>query len=184
MLLTTLAVLLALALVWAIWIFNRLVQSRNRTLAAWSDIDVQLQRRHDLIPRLVDAVKAYAGYERATLTAVTELRTRSQQAQRLPEKARLEDELQRGLHRLVALAESYPDLKANRNFLELQTELTAVEDALQYARRFYNGAVRDLNTYVETFPDLFIARMFRFSPAEFFDAGDEARAPARIDLQP
>lgn len=182
MLLTILAVLLGLLLIWAIWTFNGLVRSRNRTLAAWSDIDVQLQRRHDLVPQLVEAVKAYAGYERATLTAVTQLRTRSEQAERLAEKAQLEDELERSMHRLIALAESYPDLKASNNFLELQNELTEIEDHLQYARRFYNGAVRDLNTQIETFPDLFIASMFNFKIAEFFEAGAETEATPQVRL--
>ena len=184
MLLTTLGVVLGLLLLWAVWIFNRLIRSRNRTRAAWSDIHVQLQRRHDLVPQLVEAVKAYADYERATLTAVTELRTRSEQAQRLADKARLEEELERGVHRLIALAESYPDLKASANFLALQNELTEVEDHLQYARRFYNGAVRDLNTQIETFPDLFVARLFAFRPAEFFAADQSTEAAPRVSLQP
>jgi LemA protein len=182
MLLTTVTVTLGLIAIWAIWAFNRLVRSRNRTRAAWSDIDVQLQRRHDLVPQLVSAVRAYAQYERATLTAVTELRYLSEQTQTLPEKAQLEDELEKGLQRLIALAEAYPDLKASENFLKLQAELTEVEDHLQYSRRFYNGAVRDLNTLVETFPDLFIAGAFRFAAAEFFAASRGSDAPPQIDM--
>lgn len=179
---TILVAMLGLIGIWIIWVFNRLIRSRNRTQAAWSDIDVQLQRRHDLVPQLVEAVRAYAQYERATLTAVTELRNRSEQTKGLAEKARLEDELEQGLQRLIALAEAYPDLKASENFLELQNELTEVEDHLQYARRFYNGAVRDLNTNIETFPDLFVARAFRFTAGEFFAAEVGSGTPPRLDM--
>ncbi len=176
---------LGILLVWGIVIFNRLVRDRNQVRSAWSDIDVQLTRRHDLVPRLVEAVKAYAAYERATLTAVTELRARSEQVSRLPDRARIEDEMEAGLHRLVALAEAYPDLKADANFLELQQELAAVEDHLQYSRRFYNGAVRILNTRIGSFPDLLVARPFGFRPAEFFAVeGGEVRQTPRVELSP
>jgi LemA protein len=179
-----LALLAAAALtIWGVVLYNRLVRDRNRTSAAWSDIDVQLTRRHDLVPKLVEAVKAYARYEQATLTTVTELRSRSEAASRLPDKARLEDELEAGLHKLIALAESYPDLKASQNFLELQRDLVEVEDHLQYARRFYNGAVRMFNTRIESFPDLLIARAFGFRQREFFDAGDaDVRALPGVEL--
>lgn len=178
------AILLVAALlaVWTVWVFNRLVRDRNRTTAGWSDIDVQLQRRHDLIPRLVEAVRGYAGHERATLAAVTELRESSARARRLSEKAALEDEIEAATHRLIALAEQYPDLKANRNFLELQTELANTENHIQYARRFYNGAVRDFNTRLQSFPDLLIARAFGFEQREFFDADEAAAAPVRVEL--
>ncbi|HEU4618268.1 MAG TPA: LemA family protein [Gammaproteobacteria bacterium] len=177
-----LLVALGAAAVWAVWIFNRLIRYRNGTRAGWSDIDVQLQRRHDLIPRLVETVRGYAGYERATLEAVTELRTLSRTARGPSEKARIEQQIETGAHRLLALAESYPDLKANRNFLELQKELVEVEDHLQHARRFYNGAVRELNTRIESFPDLLVARPFGFREAEFFEAEHEARAPVAVAL--
>jgi LemA protein len=174
---------LALGLVaWVALAFNRLVRDRNRTRAGWSDIDVQLQRRHDLIPRLVEAVRGYAGHERATLEAITELRTLSQRTERLAEKAALEDRIESATHRLLALAESYPDLKANNNFLGLQKELVATEDHLQYARRFYNGAVRAFNTRLESFPDLVIARAFGFTEREFFRAEEGAAAPVRVEL--
>ncbi len=184
MLIVVLVVLVVLGalLFWAVWIFNRLTRDRNRTRAGWSDIDVQLQRRHDLIPRLVEAVRGYAGYERSTLEAVTQLRDLSRAARHLPEKAALEDRLEDGARRLVALAEAYPDLKADRNFLDLQKQLTEVEDHLQYARRFYNGAVRQYNTRVESFPDLLIARGFGFHEAEFFAAEEGAEAPVRVDF--
>ncbi len=169
-------------MVWAILIFNRLVRDRNHTKAGWSDIDVQLQRRHDLIPKLVDAVRGYADYERATMTAVTELRRQSDQTTHPARKARIEKELRIGVDRLLAVAEDYPDLKANRSFLDLQNELSDTEDKLQYARRFYNGAVRIYNTRIETFPDLFVARTLGFEAAEFFDAEDDAAAVPTVDL--
>jgi LemA protein len=181
----TLAIMIIAALLagWTVVMFNRLVRDRNQVRAAWSDIDVQLTRRHDLVPRLVDAVRAYADYERATLTAVTELRARAEAAGRLRDKARLEDEMQAGLHRLIALAESYPELKADDNFLQLQRDLVETEDHLQYARRFYNGAVRIYNTRIETFPDMLVAKPFAFAPAEFFAVDDaEARAAPRVAL--
>jgi LemA protein len=178
-----LLLLLAALAVWGVWIFNLLVKDRNQVRSAWSDIDVQLTRRHDLVPQLVEAVKAYAAYERATLEAVTELRTRSEQAGRLEDRARLEDELQAGIERLIAVAEAYPELKADANFLELQRQLTEVEDHLQYARRFYNGAVRIYNTRIETFPHMFVARPFGFSPAEFFAvSAGEVRAAPQLEM--
>lgn len=180
MLIGTLVALGSLAGV--IWIYNRLVRDRNQVRNAWSDIDVQLVRRHDLVPQLVTAVKAYADYEQATMTAVTELRTRSEAARRLAEKAVLEDAMELGLHRLIAVAESYPDLKADENFRQLQTSLTEVEDYLQYARRFYNGSVRILNTRIESFPHLLVARPLGFRPAEFFEADEAARQSVRVDL--
>ncbi len=171
------ALVIALALVaGGIFLFNRLVSDRNQVRAAWSDIDVQLTRRHELVPRLVEAVKGYAGHERATMAAVTELRKHSIAAQRLADKAGLEDQLQSGLHKLVVLAEAYPDLKASENFLTLQNELVEIEDHLQYARRFYNGSVRVFNTRIETLPDLIIASLMRLRPAEYFVA-DERDAP-------
>ena len=174
---------IGVVLLWGIFIFNRLISSRNRSEAAWSDIDVQLQRRHDLIPRLVEAVRAYAGYERATLETVTALRTRSEQLERVSEIAGVEQQIETGVHRLIALAEDYPDLKANQNFLSLQNELTEIEDHLQYARRFYNGAVRHLNTRIQSFPDLLVARPFGFVEAEFFDADSDAEAAVRVTLR-
>lgn len=175
---------IGLLIVWGILIFNGLVRDRNRVRSAWSDIDVQLTRRHDLVPRLVEAVKAYASYEKATLTAVTELRARSAQAERLGDKARFEDEMEAGLHRLIALAEDYPDLKADENFRDLQAQLVDVEDHLQYARRFYNGAVRIYNTRIETFPDRFVAGPFRFTIAEFFRPdSDQVREAPRVEMQ-
>jgi len=152
-------------------VFNDLIAARNQVRAAWSDIDVQLTRRHDLVPQLVAAVQGYASYERATLTTLTELRARAVSAASLADKAEVEGELAKQIDRILALQERYPDLKASENFLALQRELVEIEDHLQYARRFYNGAVRDLNTKIETFPALIIARAAAFKPAEFFRSG-------------
>jgi LemA protein len=175
--------LLAGLALWGVLIFNRLVRDRNQVRSAWSDIDVQLTRRHDLVPQLVEAVKAYASYERATLAAVTSLRGQAEAAGSLRDKARLEDEMEIGLHRLIALAEAYPELKADSNFLQLQRDLVAVEDQIQYARRFYNGAVRIYNTRTETFPDSLVARPLGFTAAEFFAADDaEVRDAPRVEL--
>lgn len=163
------AVLCIGLLVWAVLIYNRLVRDYNRVLAAWSDIDVQLKRRHDLIPKLIDAVKQYAAYERATVTAVTELRVSSERSLKVGERARLETALGHGLQRLVAVAERYPELKASASFLALQKELSQVENYIQFARRYYNGAVRNLNTRIDSFPDMAIARPFGFDPREYFE---------------
>ena len=160
-------------------LYNRLIRSRNRVDTAWSDVDVQLQRRHDLIPRLVSSVDAYAKYERATLEAVAELRSEAMRVTDLDARGRAEDELSTGVQKLIALAESYPDLKANENFLKLQNELVETENYLQFARRYYNGSVRDYNTMTETVPSNLVAGLFSFEPREFFQkrADDVANVP-------
>jgi LemA protein len=156
-------------------IFNRLIRGRNRVDTAWSDIDVQLQRRHDLIPRLVTAVDQYSQYEKATLEAVTVLRTEAMQATDLDARGKIEEKIGGGLQRIIALAESYPDLKANENFINLQNELVETENYLQFARRYYNGSVRDYNTSTETVPNKFIAGWFGFKARGFFQkTSDEA----------
>jgi LemA protein len=166
-----------------IWIYNRLVGDRNQVLAAWSDIDVQLVRRHDLVPQLVETVKAYAAYEKATMLAVTELRARSEAATHLPAKAAIEAEMEAAVHKLIVVAEAYPELKADKNFLQLQKDLTAIEDYIQYARRYYNGAVRIFNTRIQSFPHLLLARPLRFRPAEYFEVRDDRQRDAvRIEL--
>lgn len=162
-------IIVTILLVWGIIIFNLLIRDRNRVLAAWSDIDVQLTRRHDLIPNLTKIVKEYASYERSTITTVTELRAQSLKLSDVTEKGKVESELESQLHKLIAVAENYPDLKANKTFLDLQTQLTEVENQIQYARRYYNGAVRNFNTRIETFPDLLVARCFSFQAARFFE---------------
>ena len=171
---TLIAVLLAVAIVGVV-LYNRLIRARNRVSTAWSDIDVQLQRRHDLVPRLVKAVDQYAQYERATLEAVTELRAEAMKQADVRARGKVEEQLSVGIERLIALAESYPDLKANENFLNLQNELVETENYLQFARRYYNGSVRDYNTMTETVPNNIVAGIFKFKPRDFFQkSSDEA----------
>ena len=178
-----LTVVLVLVVAAGIWIYNRLVGDRNQVRAAWSDIDVQLKRRHELVPSLVSCVKAYAGYEKATLLAVTELRKQSIETSRLPQKAAIEDAMQAGLHKLIVVAEDYPDLKADGNFRQLQSELTDTEDQIQYARRFYNGAVKQFNTRVQSFPHLLLAGPLGFIPAEYFEIESEgSRLTPNVEL--
>lgn len=171
--------LMVLAGIALVVLYNRLVRSRNRVDTAWSDVDVQLQRRHDLIPRLVSSVDAYAKYERATLEAVTELRSEAMRVTDLDARGKAEEELSTGVQRLIALAESYPDLKANENFLNLQNELVETENYLQFARRYYNGSVRDYNTMTETVPSNIVAGIFNFDARNFFQksSDDAANVP-------
>ena len=176
-----LLLLVALA-AWAMFAFNRLVRLRNQVRTAWADIDVQLQRRHDLVPSLVSAVQAYAGHESATLQAVSELRAQALAQTRPARLGEVETSLERELGRLIALKESYPELKANQNFAQLQQELVQVEEQLQYARRFYNGAVRDLNDGVQRVPDAVVARAFGFTGAEFFQAEAGSRDAVKVDM--
>lgn len=165
--------------IFGVWLYNRLIRGRNRVATAWSDIDVQLQRRHDLIPRLVTAVDQYARYERATLEAVTELRAAAMRAVDVRAKGEVEEKLSAGIVRIIALAENYPDLKANENFMNLQNELIETENYLQFARRYYNGSVRDYNTMIETVPSNIVAGGFRFEQKDFFQktSDDAANVP-------
>lgn len=164
--------LLVALLFYAVVIFNRLVRDRQLTRAGWSDIDVQLKRRHDLIPKLVDAVGQYAAFEKNTLEQVTALRTQAAGLQAAAQQSPLESNISRSLGSIFALQEAYPDLKANQSFLQLQSDISAVEADIQFARRYYNGAVRNLNTRIESFPDLLLARMFAFTAAEYFEFED------------
>jgi LemA protein len=175
-----LAAVLLPILVIAIWIYNGLVRLRNQVRTAWSDIDVQLLRRHDLVPRLVEAVKAYASHERTLLESVTSLRAQAMDTRSPARLAGLETQLEQSLTRLFALREAYPELKANENFAQLQRDLVEVEEHLQYARRFYNGAVRDLNDGIQRFPAVLVARAAGFKEAEFFSAEDEARVAPSV----
>ena len=159
--------------VWVIVIFNRLVRDKNRVLAAWSDIDVQLKRRHDLIPKLVEAVKQYAAFEKATLEGVTALRTRAEQVQDLGELGKLESAISSDVRRLIVVAEQYPDLKASLSFLDLQQNISDAENHIQLARRYYNGSVRNLNTRIDSFPDMIVARLFGFKPRDLFEMEDK-----------
>ncbi|RFF27691.1 MULTISPECIES: LemA family protein [unclassified Wenzhouxiangella] len=170
-------------LVWGVVIFNRLVRARNLVRNGFADIDVQLQRRHDLVPQLVETVKAYSGHEQHVLQEVTALRSRAQEAEgkkQAQAMAGAEVALAAGLGRLLLLAEDYPELKATENFQQLTDELVETEDLLSHARRFYNGAVRDLNTRIQQFPDLLIARLTGFEEATFFSAEIEARSAPRV----
>ncbi len=179
----TAIVVLGIALiVWGAFSYNRLVHLRNQVRTAWADIDVQLRRRHDLVPQLVAAVKGYAGHERGVLAAVTELRGQAIVLTSPAKLGQIENALEKSLVQLFALKEAYPDLKANENFLSLQKDLVDVEDHLQYARRFYNGAVRDYNTSIQRFPDMLVANAGGFSESEFFHADDNERAPVAVEL--
>lgn len=176
-------VLIGLPVVLAIFIYNKFIRLRNMVEEGWSGIEVQLKRRANLIPNLLETVKGYMGHERELLSKVTELRSRSMQEQAVGEKARLEDKLSRSLANVFAVAEGYPELKANQNFSELQGELSEIEDQIQLARRYYNGTVRNLNIQVESFPGNIIAGMFKFTRAEFFEIEDAAdRAVPKVSF--
>ena len=175
-------VLTAIALIVVLGValtYNRLVRLRNMVKEGWSDIDVQLKRRATLIPNLVETVKGYVGHERSLLSEIANLRSRSLQAQGVGQKGEIETALSKSLGSLMAVAEGYPDLKANQNFLELQKELTEIEDQIQAARRYYNGTVRNLNIAVESFPSNIAAKLFIFVQAEFFaiDDANDRQAP-------
>jgi LemA protein len=160
--------------------FNRLVRHRNRVENAWSGIDVQLRRRYDLIPNLVEAVKGYAAHERELFEKVTIARARGIDATSIDDQARAETEITRNLRQLFAVAEAYPELKANENFLALQEELTATESKIAFARQFYNDQVMRYNTIIQRFPSLIIARTWNFTPREFFQAEEESRGPVSV----
>lgn len=168
---------------WGVVIFNRLIRARNLVRNGFADMDVQLQRRHDLVPQLVTAVSAYSGHEQQVLQEVTVLRSQARRAEsegRAQAMNGAEIALAAGLERVLLLAEAYPDLKANAHFQQLAEELVATENQLSHSRRFYNGAVREFNTRIGQFPDLLIARLLRFAEAEFFSAGIEARAVPKV----
>jgi LemA protein len=166
---------------WAIVAYNLFVRDRARVAAAWSDVGVQLKRRHDLIPKLVETVKQHAGFERGVLERVVQARSQALGAGTPVEKRGPESNIARDLQRLLLVAEAYPELKASQSFLDLQHSLSDTEDQIQYARRYYNGAVNNLNTRVDTFPDLLIGRLFGFQAAEYFelDSADDAK-PAEV----
>lgn len=172
-----LGIVILLAL-WIIFAFNDLVKLKNRAKEAWADIDVQLKRRYDLIPNLVETVKGYAAHEKDLFEKVTEARTKAMGAQTLKDKGEAENVLSGTLKTLFAVAENYPDLKASVNFLELQRDLSDTEDKIQAARRFYNGNVRDLNIKVESFPSNIIASSFGFGKMELFELETAAEREA------
>lgn len=177
-----LAAVVVIIAVWVIAIFNSLVRLKNRVDEAWSDIDVQLKRRYDLIPNLVNTVKGYAAHEREAFEKVTEARSRAMGAGTTQDKAQAENMLSGALKSLFAIAEAYPDLKANQNFLELQRELTDTEDKIQASRRFYNGNVRDFNTKIEIFPNNTIAGMLGYVKREFFETAEGEKEPVKVEF--
>ncbi len=181
--LVVLAGVVGVPLLWGIALYNRLVRFKNMVMEGWSGIDVQLKRRANLIPNLIETVKGYMGHERETLEAVTELRAQSRGGGAPGEQGRLAGALGRSLAGLFAVAENYPDLKANQNFMDLQGELAEIEEQIQLARRYYNGATRNLNIACESFPSVIIARMFDFAQAEFFEIEDaEDRAVPEVSF--
>lgn len=166
---------------WVIAVFNGLVSLKNRTKEAWADIDVQLKRRYDLIPNLVETVKGYATHEKELFEKVTQARASAMSAQGIKDKAGAENMLSNTLKSLFAVSENYPDLKASQNFLELQRELSDTENKIQAARRFYNANVRDLNIKIEVFPANIIANIFGFKQMDLFETTNEAeREPAKV----
>ena len=180
---TAIIIVLVLILLWGIFSYNGFISLINRAKEAWSDIDVQLKRRYDLIPNLVNTVKAYAAHEKTAFESVTRARSAAMGAGSLEEKGKAENILSGALKSLFAVAEAYPDLKANQNFLGLQNELTDTENKVQAARRFYNGNVRDLNIKVSSFPANIIANAFKFSKMEFFNLGDEEVAKNPVEVK-
>jgi len=181
---TTIYIILAVLVVivfWAVAIYNRFISLRTRTDEAWSDIDVQMKRRYDLIPNLINTVSGYAAHEKDTLQKVTAARVSAMGAQSMADHAKAENALSETLKSLFAVAEAYPDLKANQNFLELQRELSDTENKIQASRRFYNSNVRDLNIGIDTFPKNIIANMFKFAKREFFELANEAaKEPVQV----
>jgi LemA protein len=179
-----LIIILAVGVLWAIATYNGFIRLRTHKDEAWADIDVQLKRRYDLIPNLIETVKGYASHEQGVFTKVTEARSQAMQAGTVAEHNEADNMLSNTLKSLFAVAENYPDLKANQNFLELQRELSDTENKIQAARRFYNGNVKALNIKVETFPSNLIAKMAKFEKAVFFEleAGSEERENVKVNF--
>lgn len=176
-----LLIILGLVVLWVIFVYNGLIRLRNRVKEAWSDIEVQLKRRYDLIPNLVETVKGYMQHEKDVFEGVTQARAQAMGAQSREEKAEAENQLTGTLKTLFAVSENYPDLKANTNFIELQKEITDTENKIQAARRFYNGNVLDLNTRTQVFPSNILASIFGFKQEEFFQLEEEeARNPVKV----
>ncbi len=176
-------IIVAVIVLFLIAMYNGLITARNRVDEAWSDIEVQLKRRYDLIPNLVNTVKGYAKHEDSVFTKVTDARTRAMSAPTPHDKLAAENMLTQSLKSLFAVAEAYPDLKANQNFLSLQKDITDTEDKIQAARRFYNGNVRDYNTKLQTFPSNIFAGMFNFTAREFFDIDEKGVEGQPVNVQ-
>ena len=180
--LSILAIIAALV-AWFIGIYNKLIKLRNMKDEGWSGIDVQLKRRSNLIPNLLDSVKGYMDHEQSILEKVTELRSQAMNATSAESKIAAESALSRTLGKLFAVAESYPDLKANQNFIDLQKQLAEIEHEIQMARRYYNGTARNLNVGIETFPNSIVAGIFHFEKADFYEIEDESeRAVPKVDF--
>lgn len=182
---TTLIIIAIIAVIAfiAVGIYNSLIKLRNTSEQAWSDVDVQLKRRHDLIPNLVETVKGYASHEKETFEQVVQARNQAMGASSPEDKAQAENFLQSTLKSLFALAEAYPELKANQNFLDLQDELSNIEEQIQLARRYYNAVVRDLNTKIESVPSNIIAGYFNFEKKEYFELdSEEERETPKVDF--
>lgn len=180
LILLVLVVIIALILV---YYYNKLVSLRNFSESSWSDIDVQLKRRWDLVPNLVEIVKGYASHEKETFEKVVEARSRAMNAGSVEEHAKAENMLSGTLKSLFALSEAYPDLKANLNFVELQNSINAIENDIQLARRYYNAVVRDLNTMCESFPSVLAAKMFGFSKKQYFEMDVSEKENVKISFQ-
>lgn len=180
--LLVLIVIVVLLVIVFVVMYNGLVALKNKVEAAWAQIDVQLTRRSDLIPNLVETVKGYAAHERETLDAVIKARNMAQQASGPAEAAAADNMLTGALKSVFALSEAYPDLKANQNFLALQEELTGTEDKIAYARQFYNDTVNKYNTKIQSMPSNIIAGMFHFTEREYFEAAGEARGPVNVQF--
>lgn len=177
-----LLVLVGVVVLYVVAVYNGLVRLRNRVSEAWSDIDVQLKRRYDLIPNLVNTVKGYAAHESGVFQKVTEARAQAMQAGSTQAKAQAENMLSETLKSLFAVAEAYPDLKANQNFLELQRELSDTENKIQASRRFYNGNVLELNNKIDMFPSNLIASAFNFGKKEFFEVAEAEKEPVKVQF--
>jgi LemA protein len=175
-------VIVVLIGLYVVFSYNGLVSLRNRIENAWAQIDVQLKRRYDLIPNLVETVKGYASHERETLDAVIEARNAGMTATGPHDQAEAENQITGALKSLFALSEAYPDLKANQNFAQLQEELTGTEGRIAYARQFYNDTVYRYNTKIQSFPSNVLANAFRFSEREYFEADDESRGPTQVQF--
>lgn len=171
-----------LMIVWMIYIYNRLVTLRNRIQDAWAQIDVQLRRRYDLIPNLVETVKGYATHEREVFEKVTEARASAASATTVAEQGQAQNQITQALKSLFAVAEAYPDLKANQNFLMLQEELSGTESKIAYARQFYNDTVMSFNTIIQSFPANLLAGPFGFVEKHYFTTEDSAREPVKVQF--
>ena len=175
--------IIVLLIIWVIAVYNRLVTLNVRTDESWSDIDIQLKRRYDLIPNLIETVKGYATHEKTVFEDVTKARAEALSAQGAKDKAKAENQLEGALKSIFAVAEAYPELKANQNFLELQNELTDTEDKIQAARRFYNSNVREFNIAIMVFPDNIFANMLNFKKRDLFELGSKEEAePVKVDF--